>query len=158
MADIATIGVLHERVVRESRDVSAQLEFALESRIAIEQAKGIVAEHNHISVDLAFDLIRRYTRDQNQLLSETARKIIEGTLRPEQLPRGSPHLLNCRQPGSGLASVLEEGSERGGVDDPTAHRRVVRREADHLGGFGGAHDGNVMWMPWATECSNPNRP
>ena len=85
MADIATIGVLHERVVRDSRDFSAQLEFALESRIAIEQAKGIVAEHNRVSVDKAFELIRRHTRNQNQLLSETARKIIDGTLSPAAL-------------------------------------------------------------------------
>ena len=85
MADIATIGVLHERVVRDTRDFSAQLEFALESRIAIEQAKGIVAEHNRVSVDKAFEVIRRYTRNQNQLLSETARRIIDGTLAPENL-------------------------------------------------------------------------
>ena len=61
MADIATIGVLHERVIRDSRDLSSQLELALESRIAIEQAKGIVAEHNQVGVDQAFELIRRYT-------------------------------------------------------------------------------------------------
>jgi transcriptional regulator with GAF, ATPase, and Fis domain len=88
MADIATIGVLHERVVHDSRDLTSQLEFALESRIAIEQAKGIVAEHNHVGVDGAFALIRQYTRDQNQLLSATARNIVEGTLRPDQLVHG----------------------------------------------------------------------
>jgi GAF domain-containing protein len=91
MADIATIGVLHERVVHDTRDLSAQLEFALESRIAIEQAKGIVAEHNHVSVDTAFEVIRRYTRNQNQLLSETARRIIDGTLAPRSLaPEARP--------------------------------------------------------------------
>lgn len=87
MADIATIGILHERVVRDSRDFSAQLEFALDSRIAIEQAKGIVAEHNQINVDKAFELIRRFTRDQNRLLSDTARQIIDGKLSPDELPR-----------------------------------------------------------------------
>jgi GAF domain-containing protein len=87
MADIATIGILHERVVRDSRDFSAQLQFALESRIAIEQAKGIVAEHNQMNVDKAFELIRRFTRDQNRLLSDTARQIIDGSLSPDELPR-----------------------------------------------------------------------
>jgi GAF domain-containing protein len=89
MADIATIGILHERVVRDTRDFSAQLEFALESRVAIEQAKGIVAEHNHVSVDKAFEVIRTFTRDHNRLLSETARQIIDGTLSPADLPRAA---------------------------------------------------------------------
>lgn len=87
MADIATIGILHERVVRDTRDLSSQLEFALESRVAIEQAKGIVAEHNRVNVDEAFALIRRFTRDNNRLLSDTAREIIDGTLSPTELQR-----------------------------------------------------------------------
>jgi hypothetical protein len=87
MADIATIGILQERVIRDKNAFSSQLEFALESRVAIEQAKGIVAEHNRIDVDAAFELIRRFTRDHNRLLSETARQIINGTVAPEQLVR-----------------------------------------------------------------------
>ena len=87
MADIATIGILQERVIRETRDISAQLEFALESRVAIEQAKGIVAEHSRVNVDTAFELIRRFTRDHNRLLSDTARQIIDGTISPSELPR-----------------------------------------------------------------------
>ena len=91
MADIATIGILQARVIRDSSIFSSQLELALESRVAIEQAKGVVAEHNQISVDTAFELIRRYTRDHNRLLSETARELIDGTLTPEQLPRATRH-------------------------------------------------------------------
>ena len=87
MADIATIGILHERVIRDTRDLSSQLEFALESRVAIEQAKGIVAEHNKVDVDKAFGLIRRFTRDNNRLLSDTARELIDGTLPPAELQR-----------------------------------------------------------------------
>ena len=89
MADIATIGILQARVIRDSSIFSSQLELALESRVAIEQAKGVVAEHNQISVDTAFELIRRYTRDHNRLLSETARELIDGTLTPEQLPHAT---------------------------------------------------------------------
>jgi GAF domain-containing protein len=89
MADIATIGILQERVIQDKSAYSAQLAFALESRVAIEQAKGIVAEHNHVGVDRAFELIRGFTRDHNRLLSETARQIINGSLRPEQLASGA---------------------------------------------------------------------
>jgi GAF domain-containing protein len=91
MADIATIGILQARVIEDRNVFSSQLELALESRVAIEQAKGIVAEHNQISVDTAFELIRRYTRDHNRLLSETARQLIDGTLTPEQLPHTTEH-------------------------------------------------------------------
>jgi GAF domain-containing protein len=85
MADIATIGILQERSIRDAHAFSTQLEVALESRVVIEQAKGIVAERNHISVDEAFNQIRRFARGHNRLLSETARQLIEGTLGVEQL-------------------------------------------------------------------------
>jgi GAF domain-containing protein len=85
MADIATIGILQERSIRDAHAFSTQLEVALESRVVIEQAKGIVAERNHISVDEGFDQIRRFARANNRLLSETARHLIEGSLPVEEL-------------------------------------------------------------------------
>ena len=74
-------------MIRDRGVFASQLEFALESRVAIEQAKGIVAERNGIDVDAAFDVIRQFTRGHNRLLSETARQIIDGTVTPEQLAR-----------------------------------------------------------------------
>jgi hypothetical protein len=85
MADIATIGILQERGIRDRSVFASQLEHALESRVAIEQAKGIVAEHDKIDVDEAFDRIRRFTRAHNRLLSETARQIIDGSLTARDL-------------------------------------------------------------------------
>ena len=85
MADIATIGILQERSIRDAHAFSTQLEVALESRVVIEQAKGIVAEGTHISVDDAFERIRGFARAHNRLLSETARQIIDGTLQVEEL-------------------------------------------------------------------------
>jgi GAF domain-containing protein len=90
MADIATIGILQERAIQDGRALSAQLESALESRIVIEQAKGIVAEHDRTSVDEAFQKLRRFAREHNRLLSETARRVIDRSLQPEQLDRGTP--------------------------------------------------------------------
>jgi GAF domain-containing protein len=89
MADIATIGILQERAIRDARSFSTQLEVALESRVVIEQAKGIVAEHRRTHVDTAFGMIRNHARSHNLLLSETARGIVDGTLRPEQLSGGA---------------------------------------------------------------------
>jgi GAF domain-containing protein len=85
LADIATIGILQERALRDSRIVTSQLEAALESRVVIEQAKGIVAERAHVSIDAAFSLLRGYARSHNRLLSQTAHEIIAGTLTTDAL-------------------------------------------------------------------------
>jgi hypothetical protein len=85
MADIATIGILQERVIRDGRTLTSQLQGALDSRIVIEQAKGVIAEHNKITVDDAFALLRRFARNHNWLLSEAAGQVVNGTLRPETL-------------------------------------------------------------------------
>jgi len=85
MADIATIGILQERSIQVGRAFSTQLQSALESRVVIEQAKGIVAEHNRIDVDEAFDLLRAFTRRHGRLLAQTCRQIIDGSLQPEDL-------------------------------------------------------------------------
>jgi GAF domain-containing protein len=85
MADVATIGILQERTISNVRSLSAQLERALESRIVVEQAKGIVAERRKVNVDSAFELIRAFARRHNRLLGETARSIIDGHLAPERL-------------------------------------------------------------------------
>lgn len=80
MADVATIGILQERSIQSGRDLSDQLKRALESRVLIEQAKGIVSEHNQIGVDEAFALLRAFTRTNNRLLADTCRQVIDGTL------------------------------------------------------------------------------
>jgi GAF domain-containing protein len=85
MADVATIGILQERAIGDARAVTSQLEGALHSRIVIEQAKGIVAEHNHIDVDEAFSLIRRYVRDNGLRLRNAAEQIINGMLQLDEL-------------------------------------------------------------------------
>jgi GAF domain-containing protein len=85
MADIATIGVLQARAIHDGHVVAAQLQTALESRVAIEQAKGVIAEHMGISVDDAFTLLRSYARNHNSKLTETALGIVGGALVPETL-------------------------------------------------------------------------
>jgi transcriptional regulator with GAF, ATPase, and Fis domain len=76
MADVATIGILQERVVREQTDLSNQLQEALTSRITLEQAKGVVAEQAGVHVDEAFDLIRAHARRTNTRLAHVAAEIV----------------------------------------------------------------------------------
>ena len=80
MADVATIGILQERLINDQHIVTAQLEGALNSRVLIEQAKGIVAERDRIDVDQAFRHIRRFARNTNRRLTDIAQGIVDGTL------------------------------------------------------------------------------
>jgi AmiR/NasT family two-component response regulator len=80
LADVATIGILHERAVRRHEVVIEQLQKALDSRITIEQAKGVLAERLHVTIDEAFTLMRSYARAHSEKLADIARAITEGTL------------------------------------------------------------------------------
>lgn len=80
LADVATIGILHERVLRESEVLTAQLQHALNSRIVIEQAKGVVSYTKGVPIDEAFSLIRAHARATSQRLGEVARQIVERRL------------------------------------------------------------------------------
>ena len=92
MADIAAIALLQERTVRESRGVIAGLQGALNSRVIIEQAKGILAERGQIDVDAAFVRMRAHARHNNRRLGDVAADLIEGRLDPDALDpaRDSP--------------------------------------------------------------------
>jgi GAF domain-containing protein len=85
LADVATIAILQERALQDAHVVRSQLERALESRIVIEQAKGIIAERAHVSIDKAFTMLRAYARGHNGLLSQTAQAIVDGSLAADEL-------------------------------------------------------------------------
>ncbi|MCW0216420.1 MAG: GAF and ANTAR domain-containing protein [Pseudonocardia sp.] len=82
LADVATIGILSERLIRRGEVVNEQLQTALNSRIVVEQAKGVLAEHAGIGMTEAFDALRRYARSNNVRLADTARQITVGDLAP----------------------------------------------------------------------------
>jgi GAF domain-containing protein len=80
LADVATIGILSERAIRRGEVINEQLQTALNSRVIIEQAKGVLAERGHLTMEAAFDQLRRYARDHNLRLSEVARELVETDL------------------------------------------------------------------------------
>jgi GAF domain-containing protein len=80
LCDIATVGLLHERTVRQGEVLAEQLQSALNSRILIEQAKGVLSERAGTTVEVAFSLLRAYARGNQQHLSAVAARVIDGTL------------------------------------------------------------------------------
>jgi GAF domain-containing protein len=87
MADVATIGLLQQRELHRAHAVEGQLQHALNSRIGIEQAKGILSEQAGIPMDAAFELLRSHSRDRNHKLGDVARAVVEGVLTSSDLTR-----------------------------------------------------------------------
>lgn len=85
LADVATIGLLQHRAADDSQLLTDQLQYALNSRVAIEQAKGVLAQHAGVSIDDAFASLRRYARNHNQRLSDVARAVADRALSPDEV-------------------------------------------------------------------------
>jgi hypothetical protein len=79
LADVATIGMLQQRTIHDSAILAEQLHSALNSRVVIEQAKGVLSAHGGMDMHNAFTALRGYARSQNLRLSELARSVAEGT-------------------------------------------------------------------------------
>ena len=79
-ADIATIAILQHRAGLEGQILNEQLQYALNSRIVIEQAKGVIAERSGLDMEDAFRALRRHARDNNLGLVDVARRVIDGDL------------------------------------------------------------------------------
>ena len=79
LVDVATIGILQERAVHQQEVVAGQLQVALNGRVTIEQAKGILAERLRTTPNDAFLILRRYARDHNLPLTQLASDVIHGT-------------------------------------------------------------------------------
>lgn len=80
LADMATIGLIQERSIREKDSLAEQLQGALNSRVMIEQAKGILSERRDMSMGEAFAAMRDYARRTRQPLSEVAAAVTQGSL------------------------------------------------------------------------------
>ncbi|GAA1367044.1 GAF and ANTAR domain-containing protein [Streptomyces beijiangensis] len=90
LADMATIGILQQRTLAHNEVERSQLQYALTSRIILEQVKGILAERWQVSVDEAFNVLRAYARAHNQRLTQLALAITTGTFDTDQIPHTAP--------------------------------------------------------------------
>ena len=92
MADVATIAILQHRAALEAQILNEQLNYALNSRIVIEQAKGMVAERENFNMEEAFSMLRNHARNHNLRLVDVARDVITSKVLVSSLdrPRSRP--------------------------------------------------------------------
>lgn len=87
-ADVATIAILQHRAALEAQVLTQQLTHALNSRVILEQAKGMVAERLDLDMEQSFATLRQHARHHNLRLSDVAQSVIGGSLAPSAL--GAP--------------------------------------------------------------------
>jgi transcriptional regulator with GAF, ATPase, and Fis domain len=95
LADIATVGLLQQRAISSTTELTTQLQTALNSRITIEQAKGMVGAELGVSVDEAFGLLRTFARSHNLHLVDVAAEVLDRSRPALDLRSAAP-----QQPGA----------------------------------------------------------
>jgi GAF domain-containing protein len=87
LAHVASIAIVQAHATREAAIREGQLQHALNSRIAIEQAKGMIAERGGVDMDAAFSRLRKFARNSNRGLTEVAAAVVAGTLNIDSVVR-----------------------------------------------------------------------
>jgi GAF domain-containing protein len=82
MAGIASCYLVHASELGQARETNEQLKTALASRIIIEQAKGVLAEAGGITVDEAFEVLRKHSRAHNARIHDVAAAVVNLNMRP----------------------------------------------------------------------------
>jgi len=82
LCDMAASYVANASELDHARRTAEQLQEALESRIIIEQAKGVIANEQRITVEEAFVILRGHSRKQGVSLRAVSKAVVELGLRP----------------------------------------------------------------------------
>lgn len=80
IADVCTIGLVQERTIREASLARDQLQHALDARIVIEQAKGVIAHSRDIDMETAWRMLRQRARSHQARVTDIARGVIDGLI------------------------------------------------------------------------------
>jgi transcriptional regulator with GAF, ATPase, and Fis domain len=80
LADVASVAIVQDQASRNGAIREGKLQHALDSRIVIEQAKGMIAEHGGLTMDQAFTLLRNHARHHNLRLGDLAQSVVSGGL------------------------------------------------------------------------------
>jgi hypothetical protein len=85
LADVASVSLVQDRAVSDHRILAEQLQNALNSRVMIEQAKGLIAQLGDLDMAHAFAVLRRYARDHNERLTDVALALVGRDLPVQQI-------------------------------------------------------------------------
>ena len=80
IAQISTVAIVHHRAAHEAKRINEQLVVALDSRIVIEQAKGILSERGGFGLDESFRRLRHYARQHGRRLTAVANDVVKGNV------------------------------------------------------------------------------
>ena len=76
LAYVAAVAIVQDKVAADRTTVVEQLQTALDSRVVLEQAKGVLAQRGSLDMDQAFAVLRAYARDRNLRLTVVANAVI----------------------------------------------------------------------------------
>jgi GAF domain-containing protein len=85
LTDVAAIALMQGELARRRQTLAEQLQRALDSRVVIEQAKGLLAGRLHVDMGEAFMLLRAFARSNNRRLADVASDLTAGRLPPHHL-------------------------------------------------------------------------
>jgi GAF domain-containing protein len=80
LADVASVALVTGWAAQDKSVMADQLQAALESRIVLEQAKGVIAQVGNLAMDQAFAVLRRYSCDQRLRISDLAAALVSRQL------------------------------------------------------------------------------
>jgi ANTAR domain-containing protein/GAF domain-containing protein/histidine kinase-like protein len=156
LADVATTSILQQRSAQRGTLLAEHLQRALSNRVVIEQAKGILAERNGMSMEVASESLRMYARDQNLKLTDLAIAIVHHDFNPAL--RDGPDPVTWAAHREKEAKVTETvaqaartytGVFRGRPDQVSRVRREIAR---HLAGHAAADDAALVVSELATNA------
>lgn len=80
LTDAAAVTLVHQRRLSSAAALAEQLQVALNSRIAVERATGVLSEYAGIGMGASFDALRQYARSHRVKLSQVAQDVVERRL------------------------------------------------------------------------------
>lgn len=90
LAHVASVAIVAGNAAAERATVAKRMQDALNSRVFIEQAKGVLAQQGELDMEQAFALLRRYSRDHSQRLTDVAQAVVYGEIAIGELLQRRP--------------------------------------------------------------------
>jgi len=112
LADVATLAIAQSESPREPGIAGDGLRRALDGRIAVEQAKGMIAEHTGIDLHDAFQVLRTFARDNHRGLTEVAEALVASPIDIGRFEPPKPTVNVSRRASTAVGHIAVNGGRR----------------------------------------------